>query len=157
MRAFSRATAFGVAYVRLGSLARIAGLTGLAVLATLTPSAAKEGEAFLCDIVPSGKVPDAFPEMVGISVGSDQEGTFVVDPIINYYYGGPIQADVVADNGSRLSIRWSVKVTSEDTGRSVVTLFYDMLVLKANLKARVRLKARGDSLEFLATGTCERG
>jgi hypothetical protein len=149
-------SARNVASFRFAGFIRIAGLAGLAVLAAFQPVAAKEGEAFLCDIVPSGKVPDAFPEMVGVSVGSDAEGTFVVDPIINYYHGGPIAAEVIADNDSRLSIRWSVNVTSEDTGRSVVKLYYDMLVLKGKLTARVRLKARGDSLEFLATGTCER-
>ena len=141
----------------LRSLALVAGIAAAAAFAVARPANSKEGESFLCEIVPSGKVPEAFPEAVGVAVGSKDEGTFVVDPIINYYYGGPIQAEVVADNASRLSVKWSVKVKDEDTGRSVITLFYEMLILKRELTARVRLKARGDSLEFLATGTCKRG
>jgi hypothetical protein len=145
-----------IANTGIRSFALVIGLAAVMSLAVSHPAAAKEGESFVCDIVPSGKVPEAFPEIVGVAVGNENEGTFVVDPIINYYYGGPIQADVVADNTSRLSIRWSVKVKNDKTGVAVITLFYELLILKANLTARLRLKARGDSLEFLATGTCER-
>jgi hypothetical protein len=145
-----------VASTGIRSLALVIGLAAITCLTVPHPVAAKEGESFVCDIVPSGKVPEAFPEIVGVAVGSEDEGAFVVDPIINYYYGGPIQAEVRADNPSRLSIKWSVKVKNDETGVTVITLLYDLLILKADLTARLRLKGRGDSLEFLATGTCER-
>jgi hypothetical protein len=145
-----------VASTGIRSLALAIGIAAVTSLAVPHPAAAKEGESFVCDVVPSGKVPEAFPEIVGVAVGSEDEGAFVVDPIINYYYGGPIQAEVLADNASRLSIKWSVKVRNDKTGVAVITLLYDLLILKADLTARLRLKGRGDSLEFLATGTCER-
>lgn len=101
-------------------------------------------------------VEEFFPEMVGIKVGSDTTETLVIDPIINHYYGDPIPAKLLADNDARLSLRWVVKFKAE-TGRTIINLQYDLLIMKSDMSARMRtLNSVGDSREFTAPGTCER-
>lgn len=129
------------------------------VVVTLLPMAAsaEEGDSFICEFKAGGPVKDHFPEAVGIVVGSEAEGTFVVDPIINYYVKEPLQAKVMADNDARLSLRWVVKITDDETGISLVNLQYDLTLLKKNMTARIKVKmAQGDTLEFSAPGTCVR-
>jgi len=131
------------------------GLVAIGCLAFPTAALAKEGDTFLCTIKAGGVVEEFFPEVVGIKVGSDTTETLVIDPIINYYYGDPIQAKLIADNDARLSLRWVVKFTAE-SGRTVISLRYDLMILKKDMSARMRtLNSVGDSREFTAPGTCE--
>lgn len=129
-----------------------------AVIGAAMPIAgeAKEGESFLCKIEGGGKVAEAFPEAVGVAVGSEDEGTYVMDPIINYYHGEPIQAEVKADTDRRISLRWKVKVKDEENGIALFDLWFDLTILKGPMTARLRLKATGDTYEFSAPGTCTR-
>ena len=128
------------------------------VAATLLsmPANAKEGDSFLCKIEGGGKFADAFPEAVGVAVGSESEGAYVLDPIINHYYGEPIQAEVQADTDGRLSVRWKVKVKDEENGIALFDLWFDLRILKGPMTARLRMKATGDTYEFTAPGTCTR-
>ena len=137
--------------LRLGRhLAVAVTLLGLAPAALAEP-----GDSFVCDMDAGGPIDDAFPEVVGVYIAED--AIYVMDPIINNYYGEPLEAKVISDNDSRLSVRWVVKVKDEETGRSIISLQYELMILKQDLSARIRLKkATGDSLEFKAMGTCKR-
>lgn len=96
---------------------RIAAMTAQALqvlvftvtLGPLHPALAAEGDSYLCEFDPGGQFADSIPEVVAFVVGADGGGTLVFDPFINFYYKVPIEAKLLADNASRVSIRWVLK------------------------------------------------
>lgn len=96
------------------------GLVTLVGLCTPTATIAEEGDSFICEIKGGGRFKDAFPEILGVAIGS--EGAIIRDPIINYYHDGPIPAQIKSDTDARLSLRWIVDITNESTGYTAIDM-----------------------------------
>ena len=120
------------------------------------PAQAAEGDSYLCEIDAHGPFEGIIPEMVAFVVGSEDGGTMVLDPFINNYYHGPIEAKLLDDSDAKVRIRWVIKFVP-DGGVASEKLQYELLFLKGQNKAQLRAKLPyGESKEPKFPATCTR-
>lgn len=83
----------------------------------------------------------------------DGENTgIVVDGLINNYNGGkPLKMEVVADNKTKISYAWKLKVTHVGTS---ATIKYRLTRNKADGTASISAQALGYANHYTSTGKC---
>ena len=77
----------------------------------------------------------------------------LVDAVIQQETGGPIEVEIVEENGRKFSMSWTVTVASE--GNDFLRLSYRLSIQKGSLAATYTAKPLGGySNNFSARGTC---
>jgi hypothetical protein len=130
---------------------------GLAALAVLAPAAVMAKPlTYVCALnVPAEQ--DWVPSQVVIRLEPGATTGLVNDPIIRNFAGKPLPAEVVVDNASRITFRWTLKMVTNHANQTAPNFVYRATILKAGLSVRISAKPLGYDNFFEAGGTCTTG
>ena len=92
------------------------------------------------------------PTLVVVENGREGDEVTVFDPIIRYFRGQPIRAEVVLDNPRRTTFAWSLR--ARDAQNQEARIEYRLTRLKAGNRATISAAPLGFEGPFTGQGTC---
>jgi len=101
----------------------------------------------------------AIAEEIILAHADNSDSYTVIDGIIDFYEGHPIEATLIKDNDKRIEVKWQVLVeyNLENSPKRVSTsTLYRMVVFRKNNRAQIYAKPPGYTNQWFASGRCAR-
>jgi hypothetical protein len=96
------------------------------------------------------------PQVVVVSVDTENKRALVFDPIINTFMGKAIEAKIDTENAKRVTFTWKIVGTKDRIGQDA-TFIYRLTVMKATNAASMTGTALGYAGPYGGRGSCKMG
>ncbi|SMX25874.1 hypothetical protein [Boseongicola aestuarii] len=123
------------------------------ILLVMLPATAWSSEEFTiyeCEF--RGTSQKFLPESATLFVSNETDSAFVIDGMIHYVYGEPIEAEIQVDNDKKVALRWSY-IFKDGSGRQA-RLSFRFSYLKLSGKAIITSRPVGYTNSDEARGSC---
>jgi hypothetical protein len=109
-------------------------------------------QTYICRLSEYGAT-DWIPDILFIGHDPDDGSVFVSDPIILFFNGKPIRADIAADNPDRTTFVWSYAVR-DSRGTRASRMIYRATWLKRKRRMSLTATPAGHDDRFAGSGRC---
>jgi hypothetical protein len=132
----SRSMAFALFFVTLGS------------------SSALAQDVYQCSIKQNARNGNWLPEVVVVSVDTQNKRALAFDPVIKRFNGDAIEARITVENAKRITFSWELSDTDDVIGQDA-RMVYRLTILKGTKAASMTGQALGYVGPYTSQGTCE--
>jgi hypothetical protein len=101
-----------------------------------------------------GETGNWIPKKLSLTHDASSGQVRVIDPIIQHFVGGPIEAEKAKETKGRITFAWIVRTK---TGNQTVRMSYRLTVYRDGKPASMSAKPLGYDNSFSGQGTCTQG